>query len=242
MNTASVEIIQSFAPGGVLRAAINLGNPVLAHRNSETREPAGVSVDLARELGRRLGVETRLATFDSAGQVFAVVDGDVWDVAFMAIDPVRAEKIRFTEPYVIIEGTYMVNAGADFTTVDDVDREGVRVAVGKGAAYDLYLTRALKHAGIVRAPTSATAIDLFVERSLEAVAGVRQPLEAYAARHPGWRVLDGRFTAIEQAMAVPKSRVAAWTYLRSFLRDMKADDFIRHALARSGQEGATVAP
>jgi polar amino acid transport system substrate-binding protein len=160
----------------------------------------------------------------------------------MAVDPVRAEKIRFTEPYVVIEGTYMVAADSGFATIDDVDRDGVRVAVGKGAAYDLYLTRTLKHARIERASTSAAAIDLFIEKSMDAVAGVRQPLEAYAAAHPGWHVLDGRFTAIEQAMAVPRGRPAAWEYLCSFIRDTKADGFIRQALARSGQKDAVIAP
>lgn len=242
MTLPSKEVIQSFAPKGVLRAAINLGNPVLAQRPAQTGDPTGVSVDLARELSRRLGLKTQLVTFDSAGKVFAAVDKDVWDVAFMAIDPVRAEKIRFTDPYVIIEGTYMVKADSGFSAVNDVDRDGVRVAVGKGAAYDLFLTRALKHARIERAETSAAAIDLFVERSLEAVAGVRQPLVAYAAGHSGWRVLEGRFTAIEQAMAVPRDRARAGDYLSSFVLDVKANGFVREALVRHGQHGAAVAP
>jgi len=242
MTSPAREIIENIAPKGVLRAAINLGNPVLAQQRAPDDEPAGISVDLARKLGQRLGVQTRFVTFDSAGKVFATVDEDVWDVAFMAIDPVRAEKIRFTEPYVIIEGTYMVKADSGFSEVDDVDRDGVRVAVGKGAAYDLFLSRALKHARIERAETSAAAIDLFVERSLEAVAGVRQPLAAYAAGHPGWRVLEGRFTAIEQAMAVPRDRAMAGDYLCAFVRDVKASGFVRKALARSGQNDAAAAP
>ncbi|MBV6307340.1 ABC transporter substrate-binding protein [Candidimonas humi] len=242
MNSKLEDIARDLAPHGVLRAAINFGNTVLAQRHPDSGEPAGISADLARELARRLGRDIEFVTFDAAGKVFAVADQDTWDVAFLAIDPVRAEKVQFTAPYVIIEGTYMVRSDSPFAQVGDVDREGVRVAVGKGAAYDLYLSRSLQHAELVRAPTSADAIDYFVDQSLDAAAGVRQPLEAYAATHAGLRVMRDRFTAIEQAMGTPKGRTVGLEYLQSFIKEMKASGFVADALKRSGQLAATVAP
>ncbi|GAB2898632.1 ABC transporter substrate-binding protein [Paralcaligenes ginsengisoli] len=235
-------VAKDLAPYGKLRVAINLGNSVLAQSHPQTREPVGISVDLANELARQLGLRAEFTTFDAAGKVFAAAGSDAWDIAFMAIDPVRAEKVQFTKPYVIIEGTYMVKADSSLKDIDDVDHDGVRVAVGKGAAYDLFLTRSLQHAEIARAPTSAAAIDLFVEQSLDAVAGVRQPLVAYAAGHGGLRVMDGRFTAIEQAMVTPKGRTHGWEFLKTFIDSMKASGFVAAALERSGQADASVAP
>jgi len=230
------------APAGRLRAAINFGNPVLAQKDAATGEPRGVSVDLAHALGERLGVPVDLVTFDAAGKVFEALKTHAWDMAFLAIDPVRAAEIEFTAPYVIIEGTYLVRAESPFRAVDELDRDGVRIAVGRGAAYDLFLTRTLKQAQIVRADTSAAAIDLFLAGGLDAAAGVRQPLSAAARAQPGLRVIDGRFTAIEQAMGLPRSRAAGLPYLRAFIEEMKASGFVAAALARSGQGDAAVAP
>jgi polar amino acid transport system substrate-binding protein len=230
------------APRGRLRAAINYGNPVLAQQDPATGQPRGVSVDLARELGRRLDVPVELVTFDAAGKVVAALQADGWDLAFLAVDPVRAAEIAFTPPYVVIEGTYLVRTDAPFQAVDDLDREGVRIAVGRGAAYDLFLTRSLKRAQLVRAETSPAAIDLFLSEGLDAAAGVRQPLVRAARQHAGLRVLDGRFTAIEQALGIPLARTAALGVLRSFVEEMKAGGFVAAALARSGQGDATVAP
>ncbi|HWL30144.1 MAG TPA: ABC transporter substrate-binding protein [Burkholderiaceae bacterium] len=242
MPTSLDAVVAELAPRGTLRVAINFGNPVLAQPDPATGAPRGVSADLASELARRLNVALQFKTYDAAGKVFADADQDAWDLAFMAIDPLRAEKVDFTQPYVIIEGTYLVRSDSALTSVDEVDRPGLRVGVGKGAAYDLYLTRTLQHAEIVRAPTSAGAIDLFIEQSLDAAAGVRQPLEAYAADHEGLRVIDGRFTAIEQAMATPRGGDASRPYLESFIADAKASGFVAAALQRSGQQAATVAP
>jgi polar amino acid transport system substrate-binding protein len=230
------------APQGRLRAAINYGNPVLAQQDPATGEPRGVSVDLARALGRRLGVPVDLVTFDAAGKVVAALAAGGWDLAFLAIDPVRAAEIAFTPPYVVIEGTYLVRADSAFTAVADLDRAGVRLAVGKGAAYDLFLTRALQYAQIVRADTSAAAIQLFLEQGLDAAAGVRQPLAQAARQHAGLRVLDGRFTAIEQAMGIPRARAAGLKFLQAFIEEMKASGFVAEALQRSGQGEAAVAP
>jgi polar amino acid transport system substrate-binding protein len=241
MSISITAALCELAPEGQLRAAINFGNPVLAQRNAQG-EPQGVSVDLTRELGRRLGVPVELVTFDAAGKVFEALKTAAWDVAFLAIDPVRATEIAFTAPYVLIEGTYIVRADSPLRASEDFDRPGVRIAVGKGAAYDLFLTRSLRHAQLLRADTSPGAIELFVAQGLEAAAGVRQPLVAYAKSHPGYRVIEGCFTAIRQAMGAPKQRTAGFAYLATFVEEMKASGFIAAALARSGQHEATVAP
>ena len=230
------------APTGKLRAAINFGNPVLAQKDPATGEPRGVSVDLARELGRRLGVPVELVTFDAAGKVFDALKTGSWDIAFMAIDPARAAEIVFTAPYVVIEGTYLVPADSALRTIEDVDRDGVRVAVGNKSAYDLYLTRTLKRAQLVRVPTSPEAIDVFLKDKLEAAAGVKQPLLQFAKTHPNVRVMDGRFMAIEQAVGMPKGRDAGARYLREFVEEMKASGFVARGLEKSGQGDATVAP
>jgi polar amino acid transport system substrate-binding protein len=230
------------APTGTLRAAINFGNPVLAQKDPATGEARGVSVDLARELGRRLGVPVVLVTFDAAGKVFDALKSGAWDVAFLAIDPARATEIAFTAPYVVIEGTYLVPADSPLRTIADVDRDGVRVAVGNKSAYDLYLTRTLKRAQLVRVPTSPEAIDIFLKDRLEAAAGVKQPLLQFAKTHPHVRVMEGRFMAIEQAVGAPKGREAGARYLRQFVEEMKASGFVAQGLEKSGQGDATVAP
>ncbi len=238
-NTAMSETI---APSGHLRAAINFGNPVLAQRDPQTGEPRGVSAELARELGRRLGVPVDFVAFTGAGDVVDAVTRDAWDVAFLAVDPVRSRGIAFTAPYVVIEGTYMVRDGSPIRSVEDADRTGVRVAVGRGSAYDLFLTRTLAHATLVRFPTSAAAIDGFAAEHLDAAGGVKQPLAAYAAAHPGFRIVPEHFMVIEQAVALPKPRASALPYLRAFVEEMKASGFVARALTASGQSDAEVAP
>mgnify|MGYP003878425603 CR=1 FL=1 len=230
------------APAGTLRAAINFGNPVLAQKDPATGEARGVSVDLARELGRRLGVPVTLVTYSAAGKVFEALKAGAWDVAFLAIDPARAAEIAFTAPYVVIEGTYIVPADSPLKAVGDVDRPGVRIAVGRNSAYDLYLTRTLKHAQLVRVPTSPGAVEVFLRDGLEAAAGIKQPLLQFAKTHPGVRVMEGRFMAIEQAMGMPRGREAGLRYLREFVEEMKASGFVARGLERSGQGDATVAP
>ncbi len=236
----STEVVGELAPTGTLRVAINYGNPVLAQKDA-AGQPRGISVDLARELGRWLGVPLSFVPFDGAGKVFASAQSNVWDVAFLARDPARATEIAFTAPYVIIEGTYLVPERSPFQAIEDLDRPGVRIAVGKGAAYDLYLSRALKNAQLVRADTSAAAIELFVVEKLDAAAGVKNPLVDYAATHPGLRVIPGRFTAIEQAMGTPRKNLAGGRYLHAFVEELKRSGFVGKAIARSGQRDATLA-
>ena len=233
----------ALAPSGTLRAAINLGNPILATRDAATAEPRGVSVDLARELASRLGVPVELVVYPAAGKVVEGIRAGAWDIGFFAIDPVRAADIDFTSAYVVIEGAYLVSQNSAITRNEEVDRDGVRVVVGLGSAYDLYLTRELKHAKIVRAATSPAVTDMMVANTIEVAAGVKQQLEADAKRLPGLRLLDGRFMVINQAMAVPKGRdPAAVAYLRQFVQEMKASGFVAQALARHGIDGAAVAP
>jgi polar amino acid transport system substrate-binding protein len=228
------------APGGTLRAAINYGNPLLATRDANG-EPRGVSVDLARELARRLGVPLEMVTYTAAGKVVEGIKSDAWDVGFFAIDPVRAADTDFTAPYLIIEGAYLVPEVSPIRRNEDVDRAGVRVAAARGSAYDLYLTRALKQATLVHAPTSQAVTDTMLAQKLDVAAGVKQQMQADAQRLPGLRLLDGRFMEIRQAMAVPKGRAAGAAYLRNFVEEMKAAGFIAESLRRHGVEGAMLA-
>lgn len=230
------------APTGTLRAAINFGNPILAVKDAATGAPRGVSVDLARELGRRLGVPVELVLYPAAGKVVDGLKAGEWDVGFVAIDPVRAADMDYTAPYLIIEGAYLVPQSSPIKQNADVDRDGVRVVVGAGSAYDLYLTRELKRARIIRASTSPAVVDTMVAQSVEVAAGVKQQLEADARRIPGVRLLEGRFMVINQAMAAPKGRSEGARYLARFIEEMKASGFVAAALQRHRIEGAAIAP
>jgi polar amino acid transport system substrate-binding protein len=242
IDVVTAEIRTALAPSGTLRAAINFGNPVLAQSDPATGEARGVSVAIARELGRRLQVPVQLVTFDAAGRVFAALANDAWDVAFLAIDPKRATEIAFTPPYVIIEGGYLVRNESPLAAIADVDRPGVRIAAASGSAYELYLTRTLQHAELVRAPSGPEALALFFEDGLDVLAGVKSPLARLAQSRADVRVMDGRFMAIEQAMGVPRARAGGVAHLRSLLEELKASGFVADALARSGQTDALVAP
>ena len=236
-------LITAFAPNGTLRASINLGNPILANRNGATGEPEGVSVDLARGFAERLGVKLALVVFETASKSVEAVSANQADIGFFAIDPLRGEGIAFTPAYVLIEGAYLVQADSPLQSNQEVDRAGHRVVVGKGSAYDLHLTRKLKQAEILRAPSSQAVVDTFVESSAQVAAGVKQQLQADAARVPGLRLLPGRFMVIQQAMGTPRSRgEAANAFLGQYVQEMKASGFVTQALARHGIEGASVAP
>lgn len=229
------------APTGILRASINVGNPILAKLDAEGN-PFGVSVDLAGEFAHRLGLPLELVVFDSAGKSVDAVTAEQADFGFFAVDPVRGAGIAFSEPYVLIEGAYLVKHESPVKTNDEVDLAGRRVVVGKGSAYDLYLTRTLKHAQIVRAPTSPSVVQTFLEENADVAAGVRQQLEGDARRTAGLRLLPGRFMVIQQAMGLPKARSAeAVEWLRRFVEEMKASGFVADALRRHGIEGASVA-
>lgn len=241
--TLDPKIIDAFTPTGRLRASINVGNPILASRDPATGAPVGVSIDLARAFAQRLGAELDLVVWDSAGKSVEAVTAEQADIGFFAIDPVRGKGINFTDAYVLIEGAYVVRQASPLHDLEAVDRDGIRVTVGKGSAYDLYLTRELKHASIVRAPTSPAVVDTFLSENIDVAAGVKQQLEADMARVPGLRMLPGSFMVIRQAMGCPKSRGAeAAAALGAFVEEMKASGFVADALRRHGIQGAAVAP
>lgn len=241
-HTSPPSIVAQLAPTGTLRAAINFGNPVLATKDPATGDPRGVSVDLARELAKRLGVPLALVTYTAAGKVVADVRANVWDIAFVAIDPVRAVDMDYSAPYVLIEGAYAVPRGSPIQGNADVDRAGNRVVVAAGSAYDLYLSRELKHAQIVRTATSQAPVSTMMAEHYEVAAGVKQQLESDAKRIPDVRLLDGRFMVIRQAMATPTGRPEGARFLAEFVEEMKASGFVAEGLRRRGVEGATVAP
>jgi len=230
----------TLAPHGTLRATINIGNPILAARDRDTDAPYGVSVDIARELATRLGVPLELLVVEAAAKSVATVAEGAADVGFFAVDPVRGAAIAFTAPYVLIEGCYLVRRDSPIGGNDQVDEPGTRVVVGAGSAYDLFLTRELAHATIVRVPTSPAVVDAFIEQGAEVAAGVKQQLQADTARHPGLRLIAEPFMTIQQAMGVARSRgERAAQYLRDFIDDLRASGFVREALARHGIRGAT---
>ncbi len=242
--TVTPELVRELAPTGTLRAAINLGNAVMAQKDERNGKLGGVTVELANELARRLGIPVSLVTFEAAGKVFEAMQQGKLDVAFIAVEPARAAELDFTAPYVLIEATYMVRNDSPLKSVADVDRPGVRIAVGRGSAYDLYLTRTIRNATIVRSATGGccSMIDLFVADKLEAVAGVRQQLVAHSGADPSMRIMADRFMDVPQAVAIPKGRKVTPAFLHAFVEEMKASGFVADALKRSGQVGALVAP
>lgn len=237
------DILKAFTLTGRLRASINLGNPILAGRDAASGEVEGVSVDLAREFARRMGVELELVVFDTAGKSVDAVSNRQADIGFFAVDPKRGEHIAFTAPYVLIEGAYLVREGSALASNDEVDRAGLRVVVGQGSAYDLYLSRELKNATIERATSSPAVVDHFLREKADVAAGVKQQLEADAHRLGGLRLLPGRFMVIRQAMGCPRALGAdAAAELARFVEEMKASGFVARALQRHRIGGATVAP
>jgi polar amino acid transport system substrate-binding protein len=231
----------ALAPSGRLRASINLGNPILARR-AEGGQAAGVSVDLARTLAGQLGVPMDMLVVDSARLSVEAVTSGRADIGFFAIDPERANTIGFTAPYVLIEGAYLVRQGSPLNDNAEVDRSGHTIMVGRGSAYDLYLSRALKQAKLAHAPTSPAVVDHFLVHNADVAAGVKQQLQADAARIGGLRLLPGRFMVIEQAMGVPARGAAALDALKVYVEWAKRSGFVADALARHQIDGATVAP
>jgi polar amino acid transport system substrate-binding protein len=230
------------APTGKLRVGINHGNVLLAARDPATGEFRGVAPDVARELSRRLARPIEWVPYDSAGKMAEAVKTGAWDVAFLASEPGRANEIAFSPAYLEIEATYLVPAGSPFRSVADVDREGVRIAVAANSAYDLYLTRTLQRAKLVRAQGLAASYKLFVAEKLDALAGLKSLLLVEAEKIPGSRVLDGRFTAVQQSIGTPKGREAAAQYLRKFVQNVKTRGLVAEAIARHGVRGVAVAP
>lgn len=238
MGTVDAGIVKDLAPAGVLRASINVGNPVLAQGTPEA--PGGVTVELARRLAERLGVGVAFVCFDAARKSFeAMVEGRA-DVCFLAVDPAREAEVAFTAPYVVIEGVFVVRAASGIATVADVDRDGVRVGVKEGSAYDLYLSRTLQNAKVVR---GVEGVEVFKADGLEVGGGIRQPVMEFVGSADGLRVIPEAFMEIKQAMGTTKSRAPETVeFLRSFVEEAKASGFVADALARSGRTDAAVAP
>ena len=232
---------RSLAPSGTLRAAINFGNAVLVQKDA-SGGPRGLAVDLANELGRRLGVPVNLVLYTAAGKVVDGIKANEWDIGFFAIDPVRAVDTDFSGAYVVIEGTYLVREASPMRELRQVDVAGNRVVVATGSAYDLFLKRELKSATLVHAPSSQAVVDTMLAQGAEVAAGVRQQLEIDQKRLPGLRMIEPRFMAINQAMAVPKGREVGLRYLRAFVEEMKSSGFVAASLKRHGIDGAAVAP
>ena len=240
--TVTPELRKEFAPTGTLVAATNYGNVVIAQRPAPGQDPQGVGPELSRELARRLGVPIKYVTYDVAGKVAEAAPTGAWDVAFLAVDPEREKVIAFSAPYVNIEGTYLVRQDSPLKKLEDFDRPGLKIAVGDKTAYDLFLSRHFKHATLVRYPTSQAAIDAYIGGQGDAAAGVREALAANAKKKPGYRVIDGAYMTIGQAVGVPKGRANAQRYLHAFVEEMKASGFVAKALIATGQADATVAP
>jgi polar amino acid transport system substrate-binding protein len=243
MNTPfAASLADQLAPHGVLRVAINLGNPVLAGLDA-AGEPSGISADLSRKLAAQLGLGIEWRVFKKADESVQCVRADEADIGFFAIDPVRGEGLHFSPPYVQIEGAYMVRHDSPLHSNDQVDQPGQRVTVGAGSAYDLYLTRHLKQATIVRAPSSPAVVDVFMAQHHEVAAGVKQQLQADAQRLTGMRLLPGRFMVIHQAMGMPAQRsTQAREHLNAFVEDAKSTGWVAEAFVRHAIQGAAVAP
>jgi polar amino acid transport system substrate-binding protein len=239
----SQEVISELAPTGVLRAGINLGNFLLVTGTSPSGEPEGVAPDLAAEIAARLGVEIAYVPFATPGELADAAGSGVWDIGLIGAEPQRAEKIAFSAAYVEIEATYLVPDDSPLADVGDVDRGGVRIAVSGRSAYDLYLSRNLRHAELIRAQGVSAAAALFARDQLDALAGLRPALTAEAAKLPGARVLDGQFTAIQQAIGTRRGNDAGAAFLADFVEEAKASGLVGRLIERHGVIGGlAVAP
>jgi polar amino acid transport system substrate-binding protein len=235
-----MSIRDQIAPSGTLRVAINLGNGVLANFDDKNNQPGGITVEIAKKLAAELELPLKMKTYKSAGNVVKAVENNEWDLAFLARDPKRAQIIDFTAPYIIIEGSYLVKNVSPFQTNKDVDQKGVRIAVGKGAAYDLFLSRTLTKATLERAATTPGAVDLFLDKNLEVAAGIKQPLQEFAASRNDVRVLPGRFMVIEQAMALPCGRKRALDFLQARVRKLIEEGDVSQLIRQFNKNQASV--
>ena len=240
--TLSPAAKSELAPTGKLRVGINYGNFLLVTKDDAKGEYRGIAVDLGRELGRRLGAQVELVAFATAGKLADAVKAGAWDVAFLGNEPQRAGDIAFSPAYLEIEAGYLVPAGSPIKTMAEVDRKGIRIATAVNSAYDLYLSRSLKNATLVRAQGIQASYDIFVKDKLEVLSGLKPRLLTDAQTLPGSRVLEGRFTVVQQSVGTPQGRPTAARYLSEFANDMKKSGFVAQAIARHAVRGVTVAP
>nr|WSW67332.1 transporter substrate-binding domain-containing protein [Streptomyces sp. NBC_00995] len=238
MTCTDADLVRDLAPTGVLRASINLGNPVLAQGTPDA--PSGVTVELAREIAVRLDLPVDLICFDAARKSYAAMAEGRADLCFLAVDPVREEEVAFSAPYVHIEGVYAAPVDSTLATAGDVDRDGVRIGAKKGSAYDLHLTRTLRHATVVR---GHEGVDVFHAEGLEVAAGIRQPLSAHVALRPELRLLEPAFMTIRQAVGTSKEKLPRTRrFISETVSELVASGFVARALLRSGQDPALAAP
>jgi polar amino acid transport system substrate-binding protein len=237
----SQEALAELAPHGVLRAGINLGNFLLVTGKSASGDPEGVAPDMAREIAERLGVPVKYVPFARPGELADAAGKDVWDIGLIGAEPARAEKIAFTPAYVEIEATYLVPAGSALRTVEEVDRKGVRIAVTARSAYDLWLARNIKNAELVRSESLDGAYDQFVAEKLDALAGLRPRLLSDVRKLPGARILDGQFTAVQQAVGTARQNTAGARFLRDFVEEAKASGLVARLIERHKVQGLSVA-
>jgi polar amino acid transport system substrate-binding protein len=229
------------APTGTLRVALNMSNFLLTATDPVTGEPRGIAADLGRELGQRLGVPVQLLPYPNPGVLADAATTGVWDVAFIGAEPQRAHAIDFTAAYVEIEATYLVPPGSPLQTIAEVDRPGIRIAAPERSAYELYLSRTLQHAQLVREQGAENAFKRFVSDRLDALAGLRPRLVTDQEAMPGSSLLDGRFHAVQQAAGTPKGRPAGAEYLRAFIEDVKASGLVARLMEKHNVRGLTVA-
>jgi len=240
MADVSPAVRSELAPTGKLRVGLNMSNFLLTATDAATGKPKGLAADMGMELGRRLGVSVELVPFPNPGAVADAAKTGVWDVGFIGAEPQRATEIDFTAAYVEIEATYLVPPGSPITAIPDVDRPGIRSAISDRSAYDLYLTRHLKHAELIRA-RGDDVFKRFLSDKLDAMAGLRPGLVKNQEKLPGSRILDGNFTAVQQAAGVPKGRTAGAKYLREFIEDAKASGLVAKLIEKNNVRGLTVA-
>jgi polar amino acid transport system substrate-binding protein len=238
----SPDVIAELAPTGVLRAGINLSNFLLVTRIGPTGDPEGVAPDLAREVAVRLNVPVKYVTFKTPGELADAAGRGVWDIGLIGAEPQRAERIAFTAAYAEIEATYLVPAGSPLKTIADVDARAVRIAVTGRSAYGLWLDRNIKHAELVRTETLDSAYERFVGDRLEALAGLRPRLLSDVEKLPGARILDGKFTAVQQAIGTARENAAGAAFLRQFVEEAKASALIARLIERHKVRGLSVAP
>ena len=237
-----MEIKNELAPSGTLRVGLNYGNFLLVLKDAPDGSPRGIAPDLGRELGKRVGVQVEFVKFKQAGELADGVRDGKCDVGFLGAEPQRANEIAFTKAYLEIPVTYLVPPGSSIRALADVDREGVRIAVSARSAYDLYLSRTLKHAKLVRAEGIDGSHELFLKERLDVLAGLKPRLVSDAEKLPGSRVLDGQVTGVQQAVGVAKNREAAAQFTRQFVDDIKRSGLVAKTIEKHGVRGVTVAP
>jgi polar amino acid transport system substrate-binding protein len=238
----SQHVKAELAPTGVLRAGLNLANFLLITGKDAAGESAGVAPDMAAEIAKRLGVPVKYVPFKTPGELADAAETGAWDIGLIGAEPQRAEKIAFTPAYVEIEATYLVPAGSPLRSLADVDKPGVRIAVTGRSAYGLWLDRNIKHATLVKTGTLDSACELFVSDKLDALAGLKPRLLSDVEKLPGARILDGKFTAVQQAIGTARKNTAAAAYLRAFVEEAKASGFVQGLIDRHKVRGLTVAP